>query len=74
MDSNKIETVLSENLGEGYCIVQENGEVSPSIEWVDWIQLSDDENDIKIEVHFADDSDVTFEKGVKFRQIWHEYV
>ena len=74
MNNDKIEDVLSENLGEGYRIVHENGQLSPSIEWVDWIQQSEDENDIGVEVHFSDDSDLVFEKGVKLRQIWHEDV
>lgn len=72
MNNDKIEDVLSENLGEGYRIVEENGQLSPSIEWLDWVQKSDDENDIRIEVHFSDDSDRVYEKGVKLRQIWHE--
>ncbi|WP_445362218.1 hypothetical protein ACJJIQ_10050 [Microbulbifer sp. ANSA003] len=74
MNNDKIEDVLSENLGEGYHIVQDNGQLSPSIEWVDWVQQSDDENDIRVEVHFSDDSDLVYEKGVKLRQIWHEDV
>ncbi|WP_444944723.1 hypothetical protein ACJJIK_08215 [Microbulbifer sp. ZKSA006] len=72
MNNGKIEDVLSENLGEGYRIVQENGQLSASIEWVDWVQQSEDENDIRVEVHFSDDSDLVFDKGVKLRQIWHE--
>jgi len=74
MNIKKIQDVLSENLGEGYRIVRDNGELSPAIEWVDWVPKSDDEEDIRVEVHFADDSDEVFEKGVKLRQIWHEDV
>ena len=40
MNKEKIEFVLSENLGEGFRIVYENGQTSPVIEWVDWVQLS----------------------------------
>jgi hypothetical protein len=72
MKIDKIVDVLSENLGEGYCIVRDNGDLSPMIEWVDWVQQSDDEDDIKVAVHFEDDSDEVFEKGVNLRQIWHE--
>ena len=43
MNKEKIEFVLSEDLGEGFRIVYENGQTSPVIEWVDWVQLSDDE-------------------------------
>ena len=74
MNIDKIEDVLSENLGEGYRIVRDNGELSPAIEWVDWVQQSENEEDIRVEVHFEDDSDEVFEKGVKLRQIWHEDV
>jgi hypothetical protein len=74
MNNEKIEDVLSENLGEGYRIVRDSGELSPAIEWVDWVQKSDDEKDIRVEVHFEDGSDEVFEKGIKLRQIWHEDV
>ena len=74
MKSEKIEHVLAENLGEGYRILFENGEYSPTIEWVEWIQQSEDEADIKISVTFEDDSELVFEKGVLFKQIWHEDV
>ena len=37
MQLDKIEDVLSENLGEGYRIVRDNDELSPIIEWVDWV-------------------------------------
>jgi len=74
MNSGKIEDVLSENLGEGYRIVRDSGELSPAIEWVDWVQQSDDEKDIRVEVHFEDDTEEIFGKGVKLRQIWHEDV
>lgn len=74
MDTEKIENVLSENLGEGYRIVHENNELSAVIEWVDWVQQSDDEDDILVEVQFDDDSKSIFKKGIHLRQIWHEDV
>lgn len=74
MKSEKIEHVLAENLGEGYPILFENGEYSPTIDWVNWIQQSEDEADIKISITFEDDSELVFEKGVLFKQIWHEDV
>ena len=46
MQLDKIEDVLSENLGEGYRIVRDNDELSPIIEWVDWVNQS--ENDEKL--------------------------
>lgn len=72
MKPEKIQDVLSENLGEGYRIIRVNGELSSIIEWVDWVQQSDDEEDIRIEVNFDDETMETFEKGIKLRQIWHE--
>ncbi|MGF1705483.1 hypothetical protein [Enterovibrio baiacu] len=72
MNIDKIKDVLSENLGEGFKVVDENGGMTAAIEWVDWVQLSDDENDIQIEVYFEDDSKKIFHKGLKLRQIWHE--
>ena len=75
MDTVKIKEVLSENLGEGYRIVKDNGELSPVIEWVDWVNQSKGEYDKEnyiVEVHFEDDTVETFEKGVKFSQIWNE--
>ncbi|KAF2509098.1 hypothetical protein [Flavobacterium foetidum] len=75
MNLEKIENVLSENLGEGYRIVRENGDLSPMIEWVDWIQQSDDnDDDIIVEVSFEDDTKETFSKGISLKQIWHEDV
>ncbi|MDR2204957.1 MAG: hypothetical protein LBE36_02200 [Flavobacteriaceae bacterium] len=74
MKIDKIEDVLSENLGEGYRIVRDNGELSSAIEWIDWVQQSDDEDNIQVEVHFEDDTDEVFKKGMKLRQIWHEDV
>ena len=75
MDATKIKEVLSEDLGEGYRIVKDNNELSPIIEWVDWINQSiddfDEENYI-VEVHFEDDTIETFEKGVKLHQIWKD--
>ena len=72
MNKDKIEEVKSQNLGEGYKIVKDDGLLSPTIEWVDWIQQSDDEDDIKVDVHFSDDSSHIFEKDVNLCQIWHE--
>lgn len=75
MQLDKIEDVLSENLGEGYRIVRDNDELSPIIEWVDWVNQSEnDENEeaIRVEVHFEDGTEETFEKGITLRQIWHE--
>ena len=72
MKDNNIKEVLSENLGEGYRIVRENGELSPIIEWVDWVNKSKDDYDEEnfiVEVHFEDDSVEIFEKGIKVRQI-----
>jgi len=74
MDINKIEEILSEYLGEGYRIVRDNGELSPTIEWVDWVQQSENEDDIRVEVHFDDDTNEVFEKGLILQQIWHEDV
>lgn len=74
MNIEKIENVLSENLGEGYRIVRENGNLSPMIEWVDWIQQSNNEDDIIVEVSFEDDTKEIFKKGIQLRQIWHEDV
>ena len=72
MKLDKVEDVFSENLGEGYRILRDNGELSPMIEWVDWVQQSDDSEDIRVEVNFEDETMEVFEKGVKLRQIWHE--
>lgn len=74
MDLEKIENVLSENLGEGYRIVRENGDLSPRIEWVDWVQQSDDDEDVIVEVSFEDDTTEIFKKGIFLKQIWHEDV
>lgn len=72
MKLEKIQDVLSENLGEGYQIVDDNGQLSPIIAWVDWRQQSDDEDDIHVEVHFDDETMEIFEKGIALRQIWHQ--
>ena len=73
MQLDKIEDVLSENLGEGYRIVRDNDELSPIIEWVDWVNQSEnDENEEAIRVE--DGTEETFEKGITLRQIWHEDV
>lgn len=75
MKDNDIKEVLSENLGEGYCIVRDNGELSPIIEWVDWVNQSEDnydEDNFVVEVHFKDGSKEILEKGIKVRQIWNE--
>lgn len=73
MKIDKIEDVLSENLGEGYRIIWDSGELSPKIEGVDWVQQSEKE-DIRVEVYFEDDTKKIFEKGTKLHQIWHEDV
>ena len=65
MQLDKIEDVLSENLGEGYRIVRDNDELSPMIEWVDWVNQSENGEDGTEEI---------FEKGITLRQIWHEDV
>lgn len=72
MNDNNIKEVLSENLGEGYRIVRDNGELSPIIEWVDWVNQSKDDYDEEnfvVEVHFEDGSVEILEKGIKVRQI-----
>lgn len=72
MNDNNIKEVLSENLGEGYRIVRDNGELSPIIEWVDQINQSKDDYDeenLVVEVHFEDGSVETLEKVIKVRQI-----
>lgn len=72
MNDNNIKEVLSENLGEGYRIVRDNGELSPIIEWVDWVNQSKDDYDegnFVVEVHFEDGSVEILEKGIKVRQI-----
>ena len=77
MQLDKIEDVLSENLGEGYRIVRDNDELSPMIEWVDWVNQSENGEDaeaIRVEVHFEDGTEEFFEKGITLRQIWHEDV
>ncbi|MEM7345883.1 MAG: hypothetical protein AAF485_16710, partial [Chloroflexota bacterium] len=71
---DKIEEVKSQNLCEGYRIIKENDILSPTIEWVDWIQQSNDKGDYKVEVYFSDDSSQVLEKDIILRQIWHEYV
>ena len=74
MNTDKIEDVMSELLGEGYRIVEDNGELSPVIDWVDWTEDPEDEDKEKVEVTFHDGSTRTFDKGVPMRQIWHEDV
>lgn len=47
------------------------------IEWVDWVNQSEngeDEEAIRVEVHFEDGTEEIFEKGITLRQIWHEDV
>lgn len=80
MQTDKIEAVMSEFLGEGYRIVGDDGALSPAIEWVDWVCGPDDgdgdgdgDDGEKVEVTFQDGSTRTFDKGVPMRQIWHEY-
>ena len=72
MNTDKIEDVMSELLGEGYRIVWKDGSLSPAIDWVDWIEDPEDEDKEKVEVTFQDGSTQTFNKGVPMRQIWHE--
>lgn len=72
MNADKIEDVMSELLGEGYRIVEDNGELSPVIDWVDWTE--DPEDKETVQVTFHDGSTRTFDKGVPMRQIWHEDV
>ena len=74
MNTDKIEDVMSELLGEGYRIVEDNGELSPVIDWVDWTEDPEDEHKETVEVTFHDGSTRTFDKGVPMRQIWHEDV
>ena len=74
MNTDKIEDVMSELLGEGYRIVWEDGTLSPAIDWVDWIEDPEDEEKEKVEVTLQDGSTRTFDKGVPMRQIWHEDV
>lgn len=74
VNTDKIEDVMSELLGEGYRIVWEDGTLSPAIDWVDWIEDPEDEEKEKVEVTFQDGSTRTFDKGVPMRQIWHEDV
>ena len=74
MKTDDINDVNSQDLGEGFRIVKDDGSLSPVIEWVDWVQQSDDEDDIKVVVQFDDDSEQTFDKYVKLQQIWHEDV
>ena len=74
MNTDKIEDVMSELLGEGYRIVEDNGELSPVIDWVDWTEDPEDEDKETVQVTFHDGSTRTFDKGVPMRQIWHENV
>lgn len=74
MHTDKIEDVMSELLGEGYRIVEDNGELSPVIDWVDWTEDPEDEDKETVQVTFHDGSTRTFDKGVPMRQIWHEDV
>ena len=74
MNTDKIEDVMSELLGQGYQIVWEDGTLSPAIDWVDWIEDPEDEDKEKVEVTFQDGSTRTFDRGVPMRQIWHEDV
>ena len=72
MNTDKIEDVMSELLGEGYRIVEDNGDLSPVIDWVDWTEDPEDEDKETVQVTFHDGSTRTFDKGVPMRQIWHE--
>ena len=71
MNTDTIEDVMSELLGEGYRIVEDNGDLSPVIDWVEDPEGEDKE---QVEVTFQDGSTRTFDKGVPMRQIWHEDV
>lgn len=73
MQLEKIETVLSENLGEGYHIVEENNQLSPMIEWVDWIEHTDTNMPFTVSVNFEDETEKEYPSGLLLRQIWHEY-
>lgn len=69
-------TICWNNLNSGIKTMNFPG-VSPIIEWVDWVNQSEnDENEeaIRVEVHFEDGTEETFEKGITLRQIWHEDV
>lgn len=70
--NDKIEEVFAEDLGEGYRIVRESGELSPVIEWVDWIADPDTDETVEVCVNFDDGSEETFAAGTRLRQIWHE--
>lgn len=74
MNADKIEDVMSELLGEDYRIVKDNGELSPVIDWVDWIEDPENEDKEKVEVTFQDGYTRTFDKSLPMRQIWHEDV
>ena len=54
--------------------VEDNGDLSPVIDWVDWIEDPEGEDKEQVEVTFQDGSTRTFDKGVPVRQIWHENV
>lgn len=77
MQLDKIEDVLSENLGEGYRIVRDNDELSPMIEWVDWVNQ---QKMAKMKKLFGLKSILkmaqrkSLKKGITLRQIWHEDV
>lgn len=68
---DKVEKVLAQDLGEGYRIVRDSGELSPMIEWVDWITDPDTDETIEVAVHFEDGSEETLAAGTQVRQIWH---
>lgn len=72
--ADTIAEVLAEDLGEGYRIVLDNGNLSPMIEWVDWVTDPDTDETAQVNVNFADGSEATFAAGTKLRQIWHEDV
>ena len=46
-ENDGIKDVLSENLAEGDRVVGNNGQLSPKIEWVDWLPLSVNEEDFQ---------------------------
>lgn len=68
----QIDTVLAEDLGEGYRIVRDTGELSPTIDWVDWVTDPDTDAVLEVRVNFADGSAEIFPAGTSLRQIWHE--
>lgn len=71
MEEHKISEVLSQDLGEGFCIVDASGALTPPIRQVEWVAQSDNDDDYQVEVHFVDGTKQTFRKGEQLKQIWH---